>query len=496
MKKFFAFLLTAVLLSTMFVVVPAADDAVNYEFSIPYVEVAPEIDGVITGAEYGDALPKHSFADNASQFKTEFDAYGDWNVEFYSAWDDNNIYFAWNVIHNGHIGFMPENDFNNDGKFDKDDYNYMWTYTCVQFLLTPGDPTAKDYSAGNNYLEAGLCLTETQSVARTIWYTPTGINVADVDVNSWKAVINQTDDAIIYEVAIPKELCSLPSFGTGAKFGLTYAVGAQEDFNTKNGMLEWQDACLGNGGVKVPKNCAVVTFTGGNGPEDIYEILEEGTLPEEATEEGIANIDIDRINFKVGDGDCNLITDLEMNYNGANSFNVLLTPVEGEENTFEVAEIMDGPGVQPEWSVEVPEGSVIIVTNAGSEETLDRATLAYATFTEGAIVKLFGYDVAADKQLYTNVVVYSTEPVIVDTPEDPSLPEDGDTSDEDVSDEDGSDEEDESDVGGNDFNAGDKDDDGNKDGGNNTLIITIVICAAIAVVIAVVVVIILKKKKK
>lgn len=492
MKKFFAFLLAAVLLTSMFVVVPAADDAVNFAASIPYVEVAPEIDGVINGAEYATALPQHSFKADPAQFKTEFDAYGDWDVEFYSAWDDNNIYFAWKVIHNGHIGFMPENDFNNDGKFDKDDYNYMWTYTCVQFLLTPGDPTAKDYSKGNNYLEAGLCLTETGSVARTIWYTPTGINVADVDVNSWKAVIDQTDDAITYEVAIPKELCSLPKYGTGATFGLTYAVGAQEDFNTKNGMLEWQDACLGNSGVKVPGNCAVVTFTGGNGVEDIYETLEEGTLPEEATAEGIANIAIDRIDFKVGDGECNLITDLEMNYNGANSFNALLIPVEGEANTFEVAEIMEAPGVQPEWSVEIPEGSVIVVTNAGLEETLDRYALAYATFTEGAIVKLFGYDVAEGKQLYTNVVIYSTEPVIVETPEDPSIPEDGGDVSEDVS-EDAS-EEDESEVGGNDFNAGDKED-GNKEGGNNTLIITICICAAIAVVIAVVVVIVLKKKK-
>ena len=101
------------------------------------------------------------------------------------------------------------------------------------------------------------------------------------------------------------------------------------------------------------------------------------------------------------------------------------------------------------------------------------------------------YDVAEGKQLYTNVVVYSTEPVIVETPEE-SIPEDGGDVSEDVS-EDAS-EEDESEVGGNDFNAGDKED-GNKEGGNNTLIITICICAAIAVVIAVVVVIVLKKKK-
>ena len=77
MKKFFAFLLAAVLLTSMFVVVPAADDAVNFAASIPYVEVAPEIDGVINGAEYATALPQHSFKADPAQFKTEFDAYGD-----------------------------------------------------------------------------------------------------------------------------------------------------------------------------------------------------------------------------------------------------------------------------------------------------------------------------------------------------------------------------------------------------------------------------------
>ncbi len=261
MKRTLAIFLTVIL--SLGVILPAAaDDDKNFEAEIPYVETAPVVDGVVNVSEYGSVFAMHSYSEDKSQFSDtdDFDAYDNWDVEFYSAYDAENLYMAWVVKSDVHAS-LPMTDASGDGIFDELDYPYMWQYSCLLFMLTPNHPAFEE-NYSHNYLEVYLGLVEDGEIALAIQNYPTGIDENDISVNEWNAVVVRDDEAstTTYEIAVPASDFGITAWGSEAQFGLSYAVASQENFNDKPGMLEWQDAILGNGGRKQPGNCAVMTL--------------------------------------------------------------------------------------------------------------------------------------------------------------------------------------------------------------------------------------------
>lgn len=428
MKKILTFLLVATMLCAMFVMPSAAADDVNFADTVDFIETAPKPDGIVNVGEYGDVLPHHTYSENPEQFAKDaanHDQYGNWDVEFYSAWDAENIYFAWVVkseIHHGLVkgtydgsGNLISEEWPTDPEEYAKNLGHMWWNSCVQFIITPGAPGTGDYT--NNYLEVGLCLLSDGDIGKVAWQLPKGVK--DIDFNDWDAAIVRDDanNTTTYEVSIPKAMSGIGTYGTDAQFGLTYAAAAQENYLTDTpGMLEWQNGILGS---KEPNNAAVMTLAGGNEEQEDIIDIKEGELPEEAKD--AVTVIVDDVNTAMTGEDAKIITDLTMDYNGIYAYNMLLAPVEGEAEVYELVATTQGEGVAPEFDVEVTEGMVILCVHSdGSEgaQGLDRFNTAY-TIGIGSKVKIFGVNVAEGELAYTNPCVYVTELVEVDNGEEP-----------------------------------------------------------------------------
>ncbi len=271
MKRTLAIFLTVILSLGMLLPARAAED-VNISQEIPFAENAPIIDGIVSTGEYNTNTPLHSYSENKSQFSDtdDFDTYDNWDVEFYSAYDAENLYMAWVVKSDVHAS-LPMTDANGDGSFNELDYPYMWQYSCLLFMLVPNHPAFEENYSGN-YLEVYLGLVEDGTSALSIQNYPTDIDENDISVNEWNAVVIRDDEAstTTYEIAVPASDFGITAWGSESQFGLSYAVASQENFDVKPGMLEWQDAILGNGGRKQPNNCAVMTL-GKSDTNPIYE---------------------------------------------------------------------------------------------------------------------------------------------------------------------------------------------------------------------------------
>ncbi len=505
MKKILAFVLTATLLCAMFILPAAADDDKNFEAEIPYVETAPVVDGVVNVSEYGSVFAMHSYSEDKSQFSDtdDFDAYDNWDVEFYSAYDAENLYMAWVVKSDVHAS-LPMTDASGDGIFDELDYPYMWQYSCVQFILTPGNPTSGENYTGN-YLEVGFGLDGDGGIIRAIWSYPAGVEEDDISINDWDAVIVRDDvnNTTTYEIAIPASMSGLATWGSKAQFGLSYAAAAQENFNDKPGMLEWQDACLGNGGKKQPNNCAVMTLA----ESDVENVqqetgLQDGTIPEDA--DGVLQIAIDRIGGYVLGEDSFLVIEDPVNkvndYNNFECTNLVLLPIEGTDGEYEVVDLKIGDGENYViWDADLEqEGLLVLSVNSEGGIGADRLA-AVQTIGEGSIVKLFGIDLENGERTYKNSMMYVLELVEpVEDEESSEAPSEEPTSEEPS--------EEESKESSKESSKETSEETSSKasvatssvasdnDGGSNTGLI-IGIIAAVVVVVAVVVVIVMKKKK-
>ena len=418
MKKIFAILLAATFLAATFAIPALAADDINYEVDVKYVEVAPKIDGVVNAGEYGSALPVHSYSANPEQFsqQDDHDDYDNWDVEFYTCWDEDNLYMAWVVkseIHHALVkgtydgnGNLISEEWPEDGSM----LGHMWWNSCVQFVVTPGAPGG-DVDYTSNYLEVGLCLLDDGDIGRVAWNYPVGVDKDDISLNDWDAAIVRDDNAntTTYEVAIPKEMSGIGTYGTDAQFGLNYAAAAQENYlSGMRGMLEWQDGIVGNNGVKNPNLAGVMTLAGGDVEQDVIIDVKPGEVPEEATD--AIQIAIDKVNATIAGEDSVFVTNpKEATWNGLYAYNMLLKPVEGEEATFELVEGFYGEGGDVVFNNEIEDGyAVLAVHSDGTGTGFDRWQTA-GTITVGSKLKIFGVNIEEGKVVYTNSMAYVTE---------------------------------------------------------------------------------------
>ncbi len=424
MKKLLTFLLVASMIVAMFAVPAAAEeDYVNYQEEFKFIKTAPNINGEVKSGEYG-TVPVHSFQDAKDQFiygtkaGHEHDEYdeSDWDVDFYAAWDADNLYMAWVVNTDVHVG-MPEKDYDGNGSWSVDgDSNYMWQYSCLQFILTPGVPeTGKSgYQTSEwsgNYLEVGLALTAEGTSVRAWWSKPA--NAPNLDVNEWDAAITRDDDEKIttYEVKIPWSKSGVDQIGNGAQFGLTYAVAAQE-YETKRGMIEWQDGCLGG---KKADNAAVITLTGNKDIELSENSHEgggtnanktEGTLPADAAD--AVQMIIDGVNVSITGEKAYLYTDPSKISENNNTWAacLLLAPVEGEEGYYEIVESKVGSGEPFSFDSEIEDGMIAYAAHSDGSGVGNARREAVMALGVGDKLGLFGINEDMTDTAYLNAMLY------------------------------------------------------------------------------------------
>ena len=423
MKKILAFLLVALTVAALFVVPASAADDKNYKVTVPGVkegQASPVPDGVVKAGEYVSKTPIHSFSANRGQFNTDHDEYGDWDVDFYTCWDADNLYLAW-VVHSDIQVGMPSSKLSAAGGLGN-----MWEYSCVQFILTPGAPdgTPGKYQTdkwAGNYLECGLTLVDNKDAQKVAWSAPVGLTT--MNTNDWDGVIKRDEAAktTTYEVRIPWKATGVQVKGDNAQFGLTYAVAAQEQYTSvKKGMLEWQDAILGS---KNADNAAVMTLEPiGDEPTVIVPVdpvLKEGEVPAEVKD--ATCITLDGLNKAITGEKAYLITkptkENIASYNTKYALGLLLEPVEGKTNTYKLVEKVQGAAADKEvieFTTDIKDGMVLaLIHSDGQKEGAARRDTA-AGLEVGSELYLFGVDVAKGEQLYSNAALYVTSATVVD----------------------------------------------------------------------------------
>lgn len=495
MKKILAFLLVALTVAALFVVPASAADDKNYKVTIPGVkkgQAAPVPDGVVKAGEYVSKTPIHSFSANRSQFNTDHDEYGDWDVDFYTCWDADNLYLAW-VVHSDIQVGMPSEKLSAAGGLGN-----MWEYSCVQFILTPGAPggTTKyqtDKWAGN-YLECGLTLVDNKEVGKIAWSAPVGLQ--KMDVNDWDGAIKRDDAAktTTYEVRIPWKATGVQVKGDNAQFGLTYAASAQEQYTSvKKGMLEWQDGILGG---KNADNAAVMTLEPIGYEQTVIvpddPVLKEGEVPAEVKD--ATCITLDGLNKAITGEKAYLITkptkENIASYNTKYALGLLLEPLEGKKNTYKLVEKVQGAAADKEvieFTTDIKDGMILaLIHSDGQKEGAARRDTA-AGVEVGSELYLFGVDVAKGEQLYSNAALYVTSATVVD-----------DSSAEESSKEESSKPESkpESKTESSKVESTPASSSAEEEGGLSTAAIVLIIIGGLIIIGAVVAVIIVKKKKK
>lgn len=495
MKKILAFLLVALTVAALFVIPASADDDKNYKVTVPGVkkgQAAPVPDGVVKAGEYVSKTPIHSFSANRSQFNTDHDEYGDWDVDFYTCWDADNLYLAW-VVHSDIQVGMPSEKLSAAGGLGN-----MWEYSCVQFILTPGAPggTTKyqtDKWAGN-YLECGLTLVDNKEVGKIAWSAPVGLQ--KMDVNDWDGAIKRDDAAktTTYEVRIPWKATGVQVKGDNAQFGLTYAASAQEQYTSvKKGMLEWQDGILGG---KNADNAAVMTLEPIGYEQTVIvpvdPVLKEGEVPAEVKD--ATCITLDGLNKAITGEKAFLITkptkENIASYNTKYALGLLLEPVEGKANTYKLVEKVQGAAADKEvieFTTDIKDGMILaLIHSDGQKEGAARRDTA-AGVEVGSELYLFGVDVAKGEQLYSNAALYVTSATVVD-----------DSSAEESSKEESSKPESkpESKTESSKVESTPASSSAEEEGGLSTAAIVLIVIGGLIIIGAVVAVIIVKKKKK
>lgn len=496
MKKILAFLLVALTVAALFVVPASAADDKNYKVTVPGVkkgQASPVPDGVVKAGEYVSKTPIHSFSANRSQFNTEHDEYGDWDVDFYTCWDADNLYLAW-VVHSDIQVGMPSDKLSAAGGLGN-----MWEYSCVQFILTPGAPdgTPGKYQTSQwsgNYLECGLTLVDNKEVGKIAWSAPVGLQ--KMDVNDWDGAIKRDDAAktTTYEVRIPWKATGVQVKGDNAQFGLTYAASAQEQYTSvKKGMLEWQDGILGG---KNADNAAVMTLEPIGYEQTVIvpvdPVLKEGEVPAEVKD--ATCITLDGLNKAITGEKAYLITkptkENIASYNTKYALGMLLEPVEGKANTYKLVEKVQGAAADKEvieFTTDIKDGMILaLIHSDGQKEGAARRDTA-AGVEVGSELYLFGVDVAKGEQLYSNAALYVTSATVVD-----------DSSAEESSKEESSKPESkpESKTESSKVESTPASSTAEEEGGLSTAAIVLIVIGAVIIIGAVVAVIIVKKKKK
>lgn len=268
MRKIISILLVLIMALTV-LLLPTSAAKANASVKIKYIATPPKIDGVVKPGEYGEKF--HSVDYSKDEFISEHDPDKSIKADFYAACDKEYLYMAW-VVHTDINKFMPIKDYDNNGKFDETDLKYMWKYSCVQFIITPGAPkngTTKYQEGAYNgdYLEVGLAILEDGQSKKTAWEYPNAAkNALKPDYWDFEGKRDEKAKTTTYEVRIPWNKSGILKAGNGAQFGLTYAIGDQEDYDVEKNMCEWQDGILGT---KNADAGAVVTLEGFPDPGQI-----------------------------------------------------------------------------------------------------------------------------------------------------------------------------------------------------------------------------------
>ena len=400
MKRIFAILLTVAMLFSLLALCVAAEETEleNQELEIDLLDKAPVIDGEITSGEYGK-YPVHTYKNGEDNpgFKTS-DCYEltddpDLQIDFYAGWTETDLYLAWKV--------KTKYDFRiPEGLGD----GYMYEYCCVQFILTTGAPNKSvlkyqtaDWSG--DYLEIGCCLKDDGLSYKVCWSQPlaanNGLTLAD-----WEFAGSREGDITTYEVRLPWEKTGVQVVGTDAQFGLTYAVGAQEQFNNvAMGMIEYQDAILWG---KHADSAAIVTLKSGDKEIEQKEVKIAITSKDEAPEgklpEGLEATILapDKVNAAVGSEGCALISKPSnlATYGCAWSYCMLLRPdgkIDDVDGYYTVVDAVQGAGETPVFAEEFKKGDMVIAFHSDGGAGSERKAAAMA-LPIGQQVYLFGFE--------------------------------------------------------------------------------------------------------
>ena len=518
MKKVFAALLAMTLVLSALVIVPAAAEPTNVERELEYIDEKPVIDGEIEDGEYGlFPVDAWSYGDEFDEEEPIFVTEGNYaitddelSIEFYAAWDEENLYMAWKV-YTKYDSRLP---------FDKDN-GFMYEYCCVQFIMTVGAPnnTETKYQTAEwsgDYFEVGMCQRDDGNNYKICWSAPASVgSLAD---SNWEYAGSRDNDELVtvYECRLPWSKTGVQNIGDGAQFGLNWAVGAQENYNDTMGLVEYVDGILHG---KNADNAAVFTLTGfGGGTVDIDPNKKgPGDLPQ-----GVSGteIDINLLNAGVTDGAKVLVTDVANvnNYNPKWATTFLLRPtsdVADVDGHYVIVDAVQGSGSDIAFNVEVKDGDIALIAHSSGEGYPgheDRMALAELTVGE-AQVYIFGYETVdgAVDTAYTNpsVVIIPAEQYVEVPNDDPSQGGD-DESSETPSEDESSEVEDESSAPADESTEAtesttestattesttESTDDGAEDEGGNTTMIIIIVVVAVVVIGGVVAFIVVKKKK-
>ncbi len=452
MKRIFSVLICVSILCAMFVMPSnATSELINKSVDIPFVENAPVVDGVVSFNEYGSYSPIHSFARNSAQFTDD----GNHNrlnniddIQFYISWTEDNLYMAWIVDTDVHTPF-PKGTYEMEGDYAKMVYEdwpqtyeeqvatlkYMWYFSCIQFIITPGAPQAgtTNYQNDKNFLSIGLCEMDDGTIGKATWNVPNGAYIEEYAAFYLDAAIvrNDTIGATTYEIAIPAEFCGVSSFSNNTTLGLGYAVSAQEHYwENGSSMLEWQDSMLSWPGKA--DNAGVIKLTGNENigpddssePEDVYAEGDISQLTDPNFGDAIdaeSIIFVDDINKVVSNDKVSIMTRMDISYNnyGNNIAAVLLAPSQEDcyldytkyftvlgkgEGFADALAFYDNDG-NPVYT-DIQDNCIIIVvddTNPGYE--------AIKNYNAGDTVGLWGFYFNAStvptRKFYGNAAVYT-----------------------------------------------------------------------------------------
>ena len=398
MKKTFAALLALVLAFTVFTVVPSAAGT-NPVYELEFTDKAPIVDGDISSKEYGSPIVSWTVSDGEEDgialalYEIKDDP--NLSIDFYATWTETDLYLAWKV-HTKYDFRVP------DGVED----GYMYEYCCVQFILTPGAPdnSTKKYQTSEwsgDYLEVGLTMRDDGLSYKVCWSQPVAAGNA-LQTSDWEFAGSRDNDKeiSIYECRLPLNKTGIEVKGDGAQFGLTWAVGAQENYEkVTKGLIEWQDAIVGG---KAADNAAIMTMVGsGEGQQDVEvgvvsrDKCPHGDLPE-GLEESLMQITL--LGQPVASEQTTLILDPKNinNYNPKYAHTLLLRPageLKGMEGYYTVVEGVTGSGEDIAFTSEVKDGDIAVLLHTDSSDSSTDQAQAVAlakTLTAGQLVYLHG----------------------------------------------------------------------------------------------------------
>jgi len=218
----------------------------NTQVNIKYSSNIPVIDGILNTNEYGAMI--HSVNYTNDEFIDFYDSDHSIKSDFYMTWDYEKIYFAWVVNTDNH---SPVADYNNDGNIGtSDDLKYMWKFSSIQFMLSTGapdvtNPIFQTSPWSGNYLETGLSIMANGTSDKYLWSKPIDNKDLSIDDITFAGKRDEQNKTTTYEVGISWKKLGITEVNDNFKFGFSYAIGDQQNFDIAPNMVEWQHAILG-----------------------------------------------------------------------------------------------------------------------------------------------------------------------------------------------------------------------------------------------------------